>query len=372
MNRFGALLCFLPLCFCITVRATEYHGSVGQHEASFVLKWQNDGRVTGSYFFSSQKGQIRTIVGSNYEEGKLYLEEHAGQSLIAKCYLQKSLTGGNVVWEGEMQTADGRYPVRFSRQRVSKPPSVSPAPTKELSDEDFAKRIPSEVTWSNFPKAAQTAAVPYSFHSARTMRAKVETCQSGTDYLTLGLRIGLSENGDWSKTRFNGPLVTFRINRALPIPSEELIGDEISLDLDAAGNLLAMNLLGIGVTHVRKSRDSEKREVKVLVENDDFAALFDETVSEENRRKAIERIPSFSFLPDKIALLNEDSDMLMFFRVLQLTRDFGVVVQTMDTGPGILELESLTLDAPSDPNPWIAVGEWSKWGPLPGAQRAEG
>ena len=152
----------------------------------------------------------------------------------------------------------------------------------------------------------------------------------------------------------------------------KIVGDEISLQFDPNGEIVAINLLGIGVTHVRKSRANEKLEVEVLIENDDIYALFDENASEQDRRNAIERAASFSFLPDKLALLNEDSKELMFFRVLQLVKDYGVIIQTMDTGPGMLELESLTLEAPPVPNPWIPVGEWSQWGPVPGVQRAEG
>ena len=374
LSRFYLFVTLL-LC-CPILKATEYHGSVGQHPATFSLNWKSDGNISGSYFFSVQKDQVRTLVGSNYEEGKLYLEEYSGQNLVAKCYLQKTLTNGDVVWQGEMQTADGRYPMRFSRQRKSNAPAGTPVPSsttpEELTDEQFASRIKTEVVWSKFPHADQVAAVPFSFDSARHMRAKVENCQSTADHLTLVFRIGLSESGDWSKVHFTGPQVTFRINRHIPIPKDEIVGDEISLQFDPKGEIIAINLLGIGVTHVRKSSASEKLEVQALVENDDLFALFDENASEQDRRNAIERATSFSFLPDKLALLNEDSKELMFFRVLQLVKDYGVIIQTMDTGPGMLELESLTLEAPPEPNPWVPVGEWSKWGPVPGVQRGEG
>jgi len=147
------------------------------------------------------------------------------------------------------------------------------------------------------------------------------------------------------------------------------VGDEITLQYDQEGKLLAVNLLGIGVTHVRKSPDKDKREVKVIVETEDMLVLYDETSSEQTRRKAIERAPSFSFRPDKLALLDRDSKELMFFRLLQVVKGYGVIVQTMDTGPGILELEGLNLETPAEQIPWIPVGKWSSWGPVSKVQR---
>lgn len=242
---------------------------------------------------------------------------------------------------------------------------------QDLIDREFASRVETEITWTEFPLADRVVdQVPTHFEKARYLTAKVESCRSGANQLTLGLRIGWFDSESGNRFRFEGPLVTFRIHRQLRIPPNEIVGDEITLQYDQEGKLLAVNLLGIGVTHVRKSPDSEKREVKVIVETDDMLVLYDETSSKQARLKAIESAPTFSFLPDKLALLDHDSKELMFFRVLQVVKDYGVIVQTMDTGPGILELEGLNLEAPAEKIPWIPVGDWSSWGPVPKVQRA--
>lgn len=246
----------------------------------------------------------------------------------------------------------------------------STLPAQEMSDRDFAARIQTQVTWSEFPHADRAVErVPDQFNSARHMRAKVESCQSTSTPFLLTFRLGLSPDGNWSNIQFTGPLVTFRINRRLPIPPNEIVGKEISLQYDQRGELLSINLLGIGVTHVRKSVNSEKREVKTVIEGDGLFPLFDVNATDQQRRNALTQATSFSFLPDKLALLDNDSEELLFFRVLQLARDYGVVVQTFDGAPGMLELESFELEAPPSPNPWIPVGKWSSWGPLPAQQR---
>ncbi len=375
MNRLCPILCCVFLIYCPSSMATEYQGNVGQLAAVFSLDWKSDGSVSGTYYFTSAKGQVRKLLGSNFKEGELYLEEHTGQNITAKCHLRKKLTKGQVSWEGEMQTADGRFPIRFARQREANAPATTTAAPlstkpKELSDEEFASRIKTEVVWSTFPFADRVVdRVPAHFDSARFMRAKVENTQSDPDNLTLAFRVGLSADGDWSNVRFSGPLVTFRIKRSIPIPRDEIVGKEISLQYDQQGKLLAISLLGVGVVHVRKPLNKKKLEVQVLVENDNLSPLFDENATPADRRRALERAPSFSLLPDKLALLNRESTELMFFRVLQLVNGYGAVIQTMDTGPGILELEGLDLEVPAEQNPWISVGEWSRWGPIPPTQR---
>ncbi|MEM1441050.1 MAG: hypothetical protein AAGF67_01830 [Verrucomicrobiota bacterium] len=246
----------------------------------------------------------------------------------------------------------------------------SPTPVAEMSDKEFAARIPNEISWVEFPLADRVVEnVPQYFDSARYMRGRIERYQSGRDQLELAFRVGLSAKGNWGEVNFTGPLVILRMSRGVSVPAEEVVGREISLQFNEEGDLLAMNFLGIAVTHARVPLKGEKREVRALLETDDLFALFDENASEAVRRKAIDDATSFYFRPDKMALVDQDTTELMFFRVLQLMKEYGVVVQTMDTGPGMLELEGLALPEPAE-NPWIPVADWSTWGPTPPTQRA--
>lgn len=239
-----------------------------------------------------------------------------------------------------------------------------------MSDEEFVSRIKTEVVWETFPRAGQVVErVPQHFESARFLFAKVELCETTTNGLTLAFRIGLSDAGDWSKIRFEGPLVTLRISRHLPIPREEIVGNEITLQYDEDGELLSATLLAIAVTHLRKPLDGNGLEARAVIENDEFFALFDETTSQAERERVLASATPIVFRPDKIDLLDEDSTETMFYRLLQVYRDFGVTIQTMDTGPGMVELESLDLPEPTQ-NPWVPVGDWSAWGPVPSVQRA--
>lgn len=249
-------------------------------------------------------------------------------------------------------------------------PHPSPTPVAEMSDKEFSSRIKSEIVWKDFPHADRAVErVPQYFDSARYMRGKIERFQSDREQLELVFRVGLSAKGSFGEVSFNGPLVTLRMSRGIAVRATEVVGREISLQFNQEGELLMINFLGVAITHVRQVLGGDKREVKALVETDDLFVLFDESASVAVRHKAIEDATSFSFLPDKLALMDKDTSELMFFRVLQLVKDYGVVVQTMDTGTGMLELEGIALDEPAE-NPWVPVAEWSEWGPIPPSQSA--
>jgi FlgO protein len=86
-----------------------YIGHVGQLDAIFSLKWLPGGKIQGTYFYPKRGiNRSYTLLGENSEDGKIYLEEYTDKALTARMELVKSITAGEIVWEGVMQNVDGR------------------------------------------------------------------------------------------------------------------------------------------------------------------------------------------------------------------------------------------------------------------------
>jgi len=98
---------------------STYTGNVGRLDAIFFVRWHEDDTVSGTYFYP-KRGIERsyTLLGKNYEAGKLYLEEYTDKVLSAKIYLSKSVTSDQIIWSGRMENTDGRsFEVRMARER---------------------------------------------------------------------------------------------------------------------------------------------------------------------------------------------------------------------------------------------------------------
>ena len=98
---------------------SRYTGNVGRLAASFVLRWNPDGTVGGTYHYPSRADRIvYRLLGNNHAEGELYLEEYTGSTVTARIRLRKSSTPSEIVWSGEMSNTDGRnFPMRMARPR---------------------------------------------------------------------------------------------------------------------------------------------------------------------------------------------------------------------------------------------------------------
>jgi hypothetical protein len=99
-----------------TGEENTYSGQVGSTRATFRLRFQQGGRVTGTY---TQKGRTFRLEGEN-PTGKLLLEEYTGDQLTARIELVRKSSGAHIQWEGTMYNTppDNRvFPVSFSRSR---------------------------------------------------------------------------------------------------------------------------------------------------------------------------------------------------------------------------------------------------------------
>ena len=121
---FHHLLCLiLLLLVCQTYAQKEqfYSGTVGKSQADFTLIWQDEGRLTGSYFHPKGKAIVYQLEGSNPSDGVLALRELTNGNLTANITLTKATQDGKIVWSGTMENTDGRkIPVSFSRRQQTR------------------------------------------------------------------------------------------------------------------------------------------------------------------------------------------------------------------------------------------------------------
>jgi hypothetical protein len=107
---------------------TKYEGNVGKARAEFMLTWEPDGTVNGSYFYPDLRPTRYTLRGHNKVQGILELSEYTGAELTARISLKKSTQDGIIIWSGTMKNLDGSsFAVRFSRKSTQASP-----PTKEI------------------------------------------------------------------------------------------------------------------------------------------------------------------------------------------------------------------------------------------------
>ena len=97
-------------------KGNTYFGRVGNSEATFRLRFDSDGRVSGSY---TQGGNTYRLEGRN-RSGRLQLDEYTGDRLTAHLDLTLNSSEREVRWEGRMQNVypdTNTYPVFFVGSR---------------------------------------------------------------------------------------------------------------------------------------------------------------------------------------------------------------------------------------------------------------
>jgi hypothetical protein len=93
-----------------------YQGNVGRTAATFRLRLEDDGRVTGTY---SQDGKTYRLEGNNSQE-TMMLFEYTGEQMTARLDLRLRNSDTEIQWEGTMYNIfpnNNTYPVLFSRSR---------------------------------------------------------------------------------------------------------------------------------------------------------------------------------------------------------------------------------------------------------------
>ncbi|MEY2493614.1 MAG: hypothetical protein QOJ45_106 [Verrucomicrobiota bacterium] len=97
-----------------------FRGKVGPYDATFVLRFESGGRVSGTYSLTTNKNLILRIEGRN-PKGRLFLDEYTHERLTARIELSLSETASSDIrWEGTMYNTppDNRvFPVSISRAR---------------------------------------------------------------------------------------------------------------------------------------------------------------------------------------------------------------------------------------------------------------
>lgn len=83
-----------------------YTGKVGSSKVNVTLKWQKDGRVTGSYK-SQASGRTYKLAGDNLIDGFLYLEEFTNGKLSARLFLHSNKLEDILQWQGILYNLDG-------------------------------------------------------------------------------------------------------------------------------------------------------------------------------------------------------------------------------------------------------------------------
>lgn len=342
-----------------------YTGNVGKLTAEYFLEWGENGSVSGTYHYPSRPGKTYRLEGSSAGEGVLLLDEYTGSSLSAKCTLEKRITNGRIIWEGVMRNTDGRqFEMRLEKQAAGNDPS--PVSTGDYETPEWYSQVKPQEFWDTFPKSNENIEmVPIHFPDGYSVSAKVTRYQSKDGQIEMDYVLGKRNQNKFDDVRFDGPKVSFRAPCELNLPYDVMAGKEIFLNYDKSGNLLSLGLHAIAVTHVRKTPNG-KLETRGVLATEAVKNLnsTDLTAMQE----VIEGTPSVAIIPDKMALLDSPVEEL-YFQDLRIVRDYGICIQSTTAGPGILELEAISLDPPSTEQPWIFIGGKNAWDMIPPSQR---
>lgn len=96
-----------------------YSGKVGPYDASFQLRFEPGGRVSGTYTLATNKNLVLRLEGRN-PKGKLFLDEYTREKHSARLELALNDSASDIRWEGTMYNTppDNRvFPVSFARPR---------------------------------------------------------------------------------------------------------------------------------------------------------------------------------------------------------------------------------------------------------------
>ena len=355
-----------------TPDSSQYSGTVGSLGATFFLTWHGDGSVSGSYSHPDRPGTSYRLSGRNPAEGRLFLTEFTGDQKSAQITLTKRLTASEIIWEGTMKNTDGRQlPVVFRRGRGagSTTPSAPAVTSNQMSDHDRKRaslmaRVPTSIKWGAFPRANEVVdMVPLGVEGVEYFAGLVKSYRADEHSFTIVFVLGDWGNGD--EIIYSSPTIVLSAPRHLPIPETELVGQSIGVQVSQNAEIIDLELHGIAITHVRKS-NTEKLEIRGVLQTDEMENLYD--IDDNAIRAIMARAPKLEFVPDKMALGWHPSEDV-FFRSIRATPDFGVVIQSTAAGPGMLELETLSLDLPQEQNPWISVRDQANQPDVPPTQR---
>lgn len=361
------LLGFVPSPAGEVAKGTRYTGSVGKLEAVFVIQWQEDGGVSGTYFYPSRPGVVYRLAGSNHEAGQLYLEEFTGRKLSARCYLRKHLSEDLISWKGEMRNTDGRVlDMVLKRKRANVPNLVTMPP---VVFPDYYSRVPERVIWAEPPRAdVPVEMANISYEGSHFCPARVDEFVVGENSTMFRLTLGV-----YPGNRMSLPLqvfdasTTLTIPRRLELPAELMKKEIVWLELSDEGSIRGINVIPLVVTHYRKSPGG-KLEVRCLLSVSDRPGISDYEISSDN--PGLQGLPEFFIVPDKLSLPRKhelDSPSELWVQTLRVTEEFGTAIQLMEAGAGILELETIALEGP-----WIPVETMNGWDDTPATQRTIG
>lgn len=343
--------------------AQEYSGNVGKMEATFFLEWGKDDSVSGEYWYPERKGMVYTLKGANHEPGKMILEEFTGEKKTATCSLTKRVTDQEIIWEGRMINTDGRkFPMKLVRPR-------DPLARKAGMSGEVRNVEPGAV-WKDFPAQNQvTEYVDQGSKGTIWANAKIVTFRSAGGWTEIEFLLNEEESNVIgaidSGVRFSTKEVKLKLARELPVSAASMIGKNAGLFIDQNGAIEDVFLTTLSITHWRKTKAGPV-EVRGFLDSDETAELDMKPV--EELRAILPKISMVNLIPDKLAL-QEVPSAEVFARTIRLNRLFGIVVQMTDAGPGMLELEGISLDPPLDSIPWIFIGEESGWDSIPPTQR---
>ncbi len=358
------LRCFVLLwisvfLFATTGSAQEYYGNVGKMEATFFLKWDDSGAVSGEYWYPERKGEVYTLIGENREKGKLFLREFTGNERTANCILTKRITEKEVIWEGRMENTDGRkFDMALKRRRDN----ALPMTEKAISQ----RKIQERVTWKDYPsRKVITERVEQGSRGGMWLNGKTTAFRSTNGVTQIDFSIDERDGQSGEVIDLSTKRISLTLPRELPLPAASIIGKNVILITDASRILLDVWLTSISITHWRKTPGGEI-EVRGFLDSDQTEELDMKPLTELN--KILPQLPMVTLIPDKLALTDYNTKSV-FGRVIRLHREFGVVIQMTDAGPGSLELESLSLEAPLDEIPWIFIGKDPGGDSIPATQK---
>ena len=362
------LLATAAVLFSVPALAgTTYEGKVGKLAAVFDITFKEDDIVSGSYSHPKRPGVTYGLIGHNREAGKLYLEEWTGDKLSARCYLEKRLTDTHIIWEGEMRNTDGRtFPMEMKRERNQ--PAM-----KKFEHPAYFSRIPDSITWGEPPKAnAEVERATMWYEKVNYTGGFVEEYSVADSSTTISLRLAFFPDDDYDAgLQKTDKKLTLTFPRAVPLPRDYMIGEEVWMEVSDEGKVLSINLAELIVTHYRPSPGG-KMEVRALLQIDAWNSLNEYEVAAD--APALKESPVIEFIPDKVALSHKfapGADRFFLMQTLRVTEEFGTSIQILEAGPGALELESIALDPPAEGGPWRPVGETDAWRETPLNQRTQ-
>lgn len=97
----------------------SYSGKVGPYDATFQLRFEPGGRVSGTYTLATNRSLVLRLEGRN-PKGKLFLDEYTRDKHSARLELSLNDSASEIRWEGTMFNTppDNRvFPVSFARPR---------------------------------------------------------------------------------------------------------------------------------------------------------------------------------------------------------------------------------------------------------------